>query len=137
MFPGLEESGSGLRPFRVAPRLTSHVRHRHKSLDVPVAPTSAFVFTCCGVPTGQQARTLAEFVAMASACTPEVLQDHMRRHVFSRWIDDVFRDPSLASQIRRLESRRDLVRESEIKISLAKLIWERYMVAAPTESNTI
>jgi hypothetical protein len=137
LLPDLEKPGGPLRPFRVAPRLTSHVRHQHKYLDVPVPPGSAFVFTCRGVPTGQQARTLAEFVAMASACSPEVLQDHLQRHDFSRWIGDVFRDPSLASQVRRLEARRDLIRESEIKIALAKLIWERYLLPAPMELSTI
>jgi hydroxymethylpyrimidine pyrophosphatase-like HAD family hydrolase len=135
LLPTLEKPGSRLHPFRVAPRLTSHVRHRHKYLDVPVSPGSAFVFTCGGVPTGQQARTLAEFAAMASACSPEVLQEHLRRHDFSRWIGEVFRDPSLASQVRRLETRRDLFHESEIKMALAKLIWERYLLPAPTESN--
>ena len=135
LLPTLEKPGSRLRTFRVAPRLTSHVRHRHKYLDVPVSPGSAFVFTWGGVPTGQQARTLAEFVAMASACSPEVLQEHLRRHDFSRWIGEVFRDPSLASQVRRLEARRDLIHESEIKMALAKLIWERYLLPAPTESN--
>jgi hydroxymethylpyrimidine pyrophosphatase-like HAD family hydrolase len=137
LLPKQEGPGGGLVRFRVAPRLTPHVRHQHKYLDMPVSPTNAFVFTCRGVPTGQQARTLAEFVAMASACSPEALQDHLRRHDFSRWIGNVFGDPTLASQIHRLEAQRDLVRESEIKISLAKLIWERYMFPAPTELNTI
>jgi len=137
LLPDLEKPGGPLRPCRVAPRLTAHVRHQHKYLDMPVAPGSAFVFTCGGVPTGQQAHTLAEFVAMASACPPDVLQDHLRRHDFSRWIGEVFRDPSLASQVRRLEARRDLIRESEIKIALAKLIWGRYLLPAPTELSTI
>jgi hypothetical protein len=135
LLPDLEKPGGRLRPFRIAPRLTSHVRHRHKYLDVPVPSGNAFVFTCRGNPTGQQAHTLAEFVAMASACSPEVLQVHLQRHDFSRWIGDVFRDPSLASQVRRLEARRDLIHDSEIKIALAKLIWKRYMLPAPTESN--
>jgi len=93
------------------------------------------VFTSGGVPTVQQARTLAEFIAMASACSPEVLQEHLRRHDFSRWIGEVFRDPSLAAQVRRLEARRDLIHESEVKMALAKLIWERYLLPAPTDSN--
>jgi hypothetical protein len=127
LLPGPMESGDELRRFRVAPRLTSHVRHQHKYLDMPVASTNAFVFTDRGFPTGPCARTLAEFVCIASACSPEVLKEHMRRHDFSKWIGDVFRDRSLASQVRSLEAQRDLIRESEIKTSLAKLIWERYI----------
>lgn len=137
LLPDLEKPGGPLRPFRVAPRLTSHVRHQHKYLVAPVSPGSAFVFTRYGTPTGQQARTLAEFVAMVSACAREVLQDHLGRHDFSRWIGDVFRDPSLAAQVRRLEARRGLIGESEIKIALAKLIWKRYMPPDPRERGAI
>ena len=136
LLSGPEESPEELRRFSVAPRLTSHVRHQHKYLDMPVASTNAFVFTDRGVPTGPCAHSLLEFVGMASACTQEVLKGHMRRHDFSKWIRDIFRDPSLASQVHSLETRRDLISESEIKVSLARLIWERYISPIGEDSRS-
>jgi hydroxymethylpyrimidine pyrophosphatase-like HAD family hydrolase len=130
-----EGPGAGLRRFRIAPRLTAHVRHQHKYLDVPVAPADAFVFTSRGVPTGGRARTLGEFIALASTSAPEVLQDHLRRHDFSRWIAGVFRDPILADQVRRLEARHELLPEPELKVGLAELIWARYLPHHPGAAN--
>ena len=136
LLSGPEELPEELRRFRVAPRLTSHVRHQHKYLDMPMASTNAFVFTDHGVPTGPCAHSLLEFVGMASACSQEVLKEHMRRHDFSKWIRDIFRDRSLASQVHSLETRRDLISESEIKVSLAKLIWERYISPIGEDSRS-
>ena len=136
LLSGPEDSQEELRRFRVAPRLTSHVRHQHKYLDIPMASTNAFVFTDRGVPTGPCAHSLLEFVGMASACSQEVLKEHMRRHDFSKWIRDIFRDSSLAAQVHSLETRRDLISESEIKVSLAKLIWERYISPISGDSRS-
>ena len=44
-----------MRRFQIAPRLTSHVRHRTKYLDMPIAEPQAFVFTSDGGP-GPRAR---------------------------------------------------------------------------------
>src|SRR5262249_10140554 len=45
LLPGAEESHGELRRFQIASRLTSHVRHRAKYLDMPVSESQAFVFT--------------------------------------------------------------------------------------------
>jgi len=103
LLPGCIEARDGPRQFRIAPRLTSHVRHRHKYLDVPVADERAFIFTDRGVPTGQRARTLHEFVALLGRVAPSVVGEHMKRGDFSRWIADVFGDVSTAASIRELE----------------------------------
>jgi hydroxymethylpyrimidine pyrophosphatase-like HAD family hydrolase len=137
LLPGTEESGGRMRLFRMAQRLTSHVRHQHKYLDVPIPLEKAFVFTHKGLPTGQRAISLAEFISIVYTCATEVLKDHMRRHDFSNWISDVFRDDSLALQVRRLEMRRDLVHGVEIRQSLAKIIGEHYMVSDPILQSNI
>lgn len=103
LLPGCSEASDKPRMFRIAPRLTSHVRHRHKYLDVPVAEERAFIFTDHGVPTGQRARTLHEFVALLSRVSPTGIADHMKRGDFSRWIADVFGDVSTAASIHELE----------------------------------
>ena len=135
LLPGTEESGSRIRLFRMAQRLTFHVRHQHKYLDVPIPLEKEFVFTHHGVPTGQRAKSLAEFISMVSTCSTAVLKDHMRRHDFSNWIGEVFRDDSLASRVRQLEMRRDLIHGLEIRQSLAKLIGESYMLPNSTVSG--
>ena len=42
--PVTEEAGSELRTFIIGERLTPHVRHRQKYVDVPVSDSRAFVF---------------------------------------------------------------------------------------------
>jgi hypothetical protein len=45
LLPGAEEAHGRVRRFQLAPRLTTHVRHRSKYLDMPVLDAQAFVFT--------------------------------------------------------------------------------------------
>ena len=63
--PGATESHGTIRRFLLAPRLTAHVRHRTKYVDMPIAETHAFVFAEGGHP-GPRARTLREFVGFLS-----------------------------------------------------------------------
>ena len=42
--PVTEEAGAELRTFTIGERLTPHVRHRQKYVDVPVSDSRAFVF---------------------------------------------------------------------------------------------
>ena len=50
LLPGAEEAHGQVRRFQLAPRLTAHVRHRTKYLDMPVPTSQAFVFTTDGRP---------------------------------------------------------------------------------------
>ena len=101
LLPGADESGPDLVRFRVSPRLTRHVRHRNKYLQVPVAPGQAFVFTRGGEPTGQSARTLGELIAVLSHEEP--YREHLAGHDFSRWIRHLFADQALADRLREIE----------------------------------
>lgn len=117
-----------VRRFRTARRLTTHVRHRHKYADIPIAASDAFVFTRDGMPIGPAPRTLGELAATLRTCPSDVLEGHRRRHDFSIWIRAAFRDRELADEVFALE--RDPHRAADpsptFADAVARLIVERY-----------
>jgi hypothetical protein len=126
LLPGMGEVGGKLQKFKLLPRLTPHVRHRAKYLDVPVAEGKEFVFTDNGKPIEAPARTLKELVGLMASSPPAVLDGHARRGDFSRWIADVFRDYPLASDVRKVEQRYRLGHIRDLCPALAETIQERY-----------
>jgi hypothetical protein len=66
--PNQATVGTEPRSFRVLPRLSPHVRHRHKYLDVPIPEQHAFVFT--GWPE-RRVRTLSKLCRTLSDCPTE------------------------------------------------------------------
>jgi hypothetical protein len=103
--PITEEAGGDLRLFTMAPRLTPHVRHREKYVDVPVAEHRGFVFGSNGGRPVQRARTLRQFVTELEQAPPGHLNGFVQRGDFSRWIRDVFGDYALADGLHALEER--------------------------------
>ena len=103
--PITEEAGNALRRIHLAPRLTHHVRHREKYVDIPIPESRGFVFTRRGKPSGTSARTLREFVQALAGEHPGALETHMRAGDFSRWVRDVFGDYPLAATIHQIEER--------------------------------
>ena len=101
--PITEEAAGDLRLFNIGRRLTPHVRHRQKYVDVPVTDQKAFVFSRPGPAT--RVRTLREFVTTLEPLSSTALQGYLRRGDFSRWIADVFGDRALAADIREQEQR--------------------------------
>ena len=97
--PITEEAGGTLQLFTIGPRLTPHVRHREKYVDVPIADHHAFDFGPGACP----ARTLRQFVVELERPPASRLDGFLRRRDFSRWIDRVFGDHPLAGQIRTVE----------------------------------
>ncbi len=127
LLPGPEEAGGRIRRFRLAPRLTAHVRHQSKYLDVPVLDYQSFVFTDGGRQ-GPRARTLKEFMGLLAALPEDRLRPHMQRHDFSRWLADVFRDHSLAARVRDLEGTASTEDTRDIAASIAQAIRARYEI---------
>ena len=125
ILPGARESGGCVKRFQMAPRLTPHVRHRTKYLDMPVPDMHAFVFSAAGRPVAR-ARTLKEFVGLIAALPADALDPHLRRHDFSRWIADVFRDGSLAARIRGVETRIESETAAELAGTIGQTIRARY-----------
>ena len=122
LFPGIEEAGGRPRKFWVAPRLSVHVRHRHKYLDVPVPTEQAFLFAEESV----RARTLKEFTEALSHFALDSIRGYLDRHDFSRWIDDVFGDYILAARIEELENQNGSSQNPLVRDAIIQLIEERY-----------
>lgn len=101
--PITEEAGGELRLFNIGRRLTPHVRHREKYVDVPVTEHKGFVFAAPGL--SVRARTLREFVSILEAQSAASLDAYLQRGDFSRWIGEVFGDRALAAEIREQETR--------------------------------
>jgi hypothetical protein len=125
LLPGSAESLGRPRHVLMAPRLTSHVRHRAKYLDMPVLDDQAFVFRTGGR-VGPRAHTLKAFMAMLAALPGEQIQGHLARHDFSRWLNDVFRDHGLAGRVSALESGALTRDPHDIAADVAQSIRARY-----------
>ncbi len=127
LLPGAEESGGRVRRFKLAPRLTSHVRHQTKYLDMPVLEHHAFVFADDGH--RERARTLKEFIAIVAAMPENRLRPYLERHDVSNWLAGVFRDHSLAAHVRKLEQRVGTDNGKYIGADIIQAIRARYETA--------
>jgi hypothetical protein len=101
--PVTAEAGSHLQVFTIGERLTPHVRHRQKYVDVPVSDHQAFVFHSKDRPKTSSAHTLREFVMVLDGFEVTQADGYLRRRDFSRWIADVFGDRALARELHELE----------------------------------
>jgi hypothetical protein len=103
ILPVTEEAEGEIRHIRLSPRLTPHVRHLAKYIDVPVMAGHAFVFWQDGAPTLHRVRTLRDFVGVIESSPDSAWQGHLRRGDFSKWIEEVFGDYPLAAGVRAIE----------------------------------
>ena len=126
LLPGMQETGGQCLKFKLFPRLTSHVRHKAKYLDVQLLEEQGFWFTDDGKMAAGPARTLKHFLALLEIAPSTMLAGHAQRGDFSRWIADVFHDHALASEIRKVEQRFRLGHIRDLTKSIATLIQERY-----------
>jgi hypothetical protein len=108
----------------MARRLTPHVRHREKYVDVPVSDQRAFAFAEPGRTV--RARTLRDFVAELERVEASLLVPYVARGDFSRWIREVFGDHPLASELRDLEMRHRQVKSLETIPEIVNAIRARY-----------
>lgn len=117
--PVADEAGDDIRVFTIGERLTPHVRHRQKYVDVPVTDRRAFVFAKDGRGTSPRAHTLREFVAVLEDFDLARADGYLRRGDFSRWIGDVFGDHALARELRGLEQ---AYLQTESREELARIV---------------
>ena len=103
--PITKEAGGELRLFTLGTRLTPHVRHRQKYVDVPVSDSRAFVFAASGHGPAARARTLREFADELQQGAASRFDGYLRRADFSKWIEGVFGDYALGAAVRTLEHR--------------------------------
>jgi hypothetical protein len=120
---GIGEAEARQSKFEHSPQLNSD-HHKNKHLDLQLIQEEGFLFTEDGKPLGTPARTLKEFVSSLTNSAPSVVEGHIHRGDFSRWIADVFDDHFLASEIRKLEQRYRHGHVQDLCDSLARLIAE-------------
>jgi hydroxymethylpyrimidine pyrophosphatase-like HAD family hydrolase len=126
--PITEEAGGDLRLFTLGPRLTPHVRHREKYVDVPVSESRAFVFDADSHRGTRRVRTLREFIDVLDH-GPN-LHEYLNRNDFSRWIRDVFGDHALAAEVRAIEDRYRTLPSADTGVEIATRVRARYDLAA-------
>ena len=126
ILPVTEETQGGVRRIRLAPRLTPHVRHQAKYIDVPIGESLGFVVWHDGAPTTHRIRTLREFVTVIESTRTARLHGHLVRNDFSRWIADVFGDFVLAETIRAAETDYRRGQLAEPMAVMAQAVRSRY-----------
>ena len=135
--PVTDEAGGDLRRFIIGERLTPHVRHRQKYVDVPVSDERAFVFASSRNTAPTRARTLREFVSAAEALDTTQTGEYLRRGDFSRWIRDVFGDRALARELRDIERRYENEHNPEAVAEAIASISSRYDLTDSDDAPTI
>jgi len=135
--PVTEEVGGELRTFIIGERLTPHVRHREKYVDVPVSKNRAFVFG--SGPRGGTARahTLREFVAILESLNATQAEGYLRRGDFSRWIGDVFGDHALERELQRYERADEKTEPRETLDQIVAAIKSRYDLTDGSDVATV
>jgi hypothetical protein len=131
VLPLTEEAQGEIRRIHLTPRLTPHVRHLAKYIDIPVPESRAFVFWRDGVMTRDRARTLQEFVDVLERSPVSGLDGHLRRGDFSRWIGDVFGDYPLSKTVRQIEQDYLSGTIGELPVALAQAVRSRYEFLEP------
>lgn len=120
--PITEEAGGRLIQFTLGSRLTPHVRHREKYVDVPVSESRAFTFADRG--RRRLARTLREFVTELERTNDAA--PYLQRGDFSRWVADVFGDQALAAELREIETTYRLSPAPSAVAGITEAIRSRY-----------
>jgi hydroxymethylpyrimidine pyrophosphatase-like HAD family hydrolase len=140
VLPVTEEARGDTQRLVLAPRLTPHVRHQTKYVDIPVVEQRAFVFTQNGTGTPRRVRTLSDFVKALDDIDAATLGGYLHRSDFSRWILEVFGDAPLANTVRRLENEYRAGVRPDVILGIAQAVRSRYdfpvsLQAAPSEES--
>jgi hydroxymethylpyrimidine pyrophosphatase-like HAD family hydrolase len=131
VLPITQEAAGDIRRIRLAPRLTPHVRHLAKYIDIPVMDSRAFVFWEDGRATNVRPRTLRAFVEALETAPPAAIDGHLRRGDFSRWIRDVFGDYPLAQTIADIERAYAAGQPDDAAGALSRAVRSRYEFLEP------
>jgi len=89
------------QPFHIGHRVSSHVRHGHKYACTPLPASRRFYFH--GPRASEAAATLEEFSRHLLSCNLDVLDYHLTRGDFSRWVGGTLADYSLATELSDVE----------------------------------
>jgi hydroxymethylpyrimidine pyrophosphatase-like HAD family hydrolase len=136
VLPVTDEAHGDMRRIILAPRLTPHVRHQTKYVDIPVVEHRAFVFTQNGTGTPRRVRTLKDFVKALDEIDAATLDGYLRRSDFSRWIIEVFGDYPLARGVRRLENEYRAGIRPDVVLGIAQAVRSRYDFPMPLQAES-
>jgi hydroxymethylpyrimidine pyrophosphatase-like HAD family hydrolase len=129
LLPTAAEAGGVITLVDLAPRLTTHVRHREKYLDVPVPRDRAFVFSKEAASIHPRASSLREFVVAIGDRPTEQLEGFLKRGDFSRWVADVFGDSALAADLQAIEDQYRSGRVLDAADAVVHAVESRYDLA--------
>jgi hypothetical protein len=135
--PVTAEAGPRLQLFTIGKRLTPHVRHRQKYVDVPVPDRQAFVFHASDRPRTSRAHTLREFVMVLDDFDVTEADGYLRRGDFSRWIADVFGDRALARELQAIEREYMEVGSADAVARIAAAVKSRYELTQEDEASAM
>jgi hypothetical protein len=137
ILPGPEEAPGTLQCFRLLPRMTPHVRHRPKYVDLQLLAGHEFVFTENGRMVRPPASSLKQFVDLLANKSHACVDRHARRGDFSHWIAGTIHDHRLASDVRGgVEQRYRLGHIDDVRESILGLIQERYRFSSESASSS-
>jgi len=126
VLPVTEEAEGDVRRITLAPRLTPHVRHQTKYVDIPVFDNRAFVFAANGVRSPLRVHTLKDFVTALEQTEVARLDGYLRRSDFSRWISEVFGDYPLGKTVRQMEDQYRTGTRPDVVPGIAQAVRARY-----------
>ena len=129
--PITSEAEGDLTRIHLTPRLTPHIRHVAKYIDLPVSENNQFVFWKDGRISEKRARTLRELIAVLETWPASAFRDHLKRGDFSRWIADVFGDYPLAKTVEKIEDDYRAGNSPEALEDLVQAIRGRYDFVDP------
>jgi hypothetical protein len=140
VLPVTEEAEGDVRRITLAPRLTPHVRHQTKYVDIPVFDNRAFVFAPNGVGAPLRVTTLKDFVTALEQTEAAHLDGYLRRSDFSRWITEVFGDSPLGKTVRLVEDQYRRGARPDVVIGITQAVRARYdfppaLAATPAEGT--
>jgi hydroxymethylpyrimidine pyrophosphatase-like HAD family hydrolase len=133
LLPRINEVDGQCSQFRLFPRLTAHVRHKMKYLDLQLLVEQGFWFMDRGKSIDSPARTLSSFLSLMEIVSPDVLAAHAQHGDFSQWIANVFHDHSLASDIRKAEQQFRVGHVHDLTASISKLVRDRYELSTEAD----
>jgi hypothetical protein len=131
VLPRIAEAHGQLHRLRLAARLTPHVRHVAKYVDIPVQQKDEFVFWRGDHLSGERVRTLREFATILEKRSPAEIDGHLRREDFSTWIANIFGDYRLAESVREIERQYQSGDPRDVISMLMDAIRSRYEFADP------
>jgi hydroxymethylpyrimidine pyrophosphatase-like HAD family hydrolase len=112
--------------FRVSPRRSEHRRHVRKYTEGELPPDRSFFFRGPKGELNLRAANLVRFVELAEGVDEATWAHHLGAGDYSRWAQDMIKDPDLAEEIRAVE--RDALAPAESRPKTLDVIRRRYAV---------